>query len=411
MYLMVSHIPVYVDGKRHYTDINWQRDLVLARDWLAMPFGGLKLLAPSLPMDSVDPEVMQLSPIGLDDEIHVVPSFDPRCREKEFWLHRRRQWLDDVQRGLYRVDVIHTSASRNYRPLGFLAHNAGVRAGIATVLVGPDMDPHVTMPANIKGRLYCMAFDQFMRRALRSSSLALLKEGLVYDRYARYGRNTKPFCHSMYSMRDVLDESLLEKRLGTMSRDRPLRAVYAGRFVSRKGLRDSIAAISRIRRLGVAVEYHLYGSGPETDSLRRLATELDVEDLVHFHGFVEYSAQFISELATYDLLLFMPTEEDTPRMVYDAMAAGLPLIGTRIPFLEHRIRSDRMGVLVDIGDSSAAAEVLRQFHNEPERLKFLSRAALAGGRRHSSEEWYRRRAEWTQQAVEQHQSNRGKRYF
>jgi len=404
---MVNHIPVYVDGSRYYTDISWQRDLVLARDWLAKPFGGLKLLAPSLPLEAVDPAAMKLSPIGVDDEIHVVPSIDPRRRATEFWLRQRRQWLGDVQRELHQADVIHASACCNYRPLGFLAHNAGIRAGVPTVFLGPDMDPHVTMPTNMKGRLYCMVFDQLMRRALRGSSLALLKEGLVYDRYAKYGKNAKAFCHSMYSKHDILDETLLEKRLETLRQDRPLRAVYAGRFVPRKGLRDSMAAISRARRLGMDVEYHLYGSGPEADSLRRLAAELGIKDLVHFHGFVEYSAQFIAELATYDLLLFMPTEEDTPRMLYDAMAAGLPLVGSRIPFLEHRIKSDQMGVLVDIGDSLAAAEQLLHLCNEPERLKFLSRLALTGGKRHSSEEWYRRRAEWTQQAVERHKSNRG----
>jgi glycosyltransferase involved in cell wall biosynthesis len=268
------------------------------------------------------------------------------------------------------------------------------------------MDPHITMPANIKGRLYCMIFDQFMRSAARGADLVLLKEGLVYDRYARYGKNAKMFCHSMHTQRDVLDEAQLEKRLETLRRERPLKAVYAGRFVPRKGLRDSIATIAAARRHGVDVEFHLFGSGPEENSLRRQAADLGVEDLVRFQGFVEYGSRFIAQLATYDLLLFLPTEEDTPRMLYDAMAAGLPLVGSRIPFLDHRIKSDQMGVLVDVGDDSTADEHLRQLHEEPERLKLLSRAALAAGKRHSSEEWYQRRAEWTQQAVARHKSNR-----
>lgn len=405
---MVIHIPVYVDGGRCYTDINWQRDLLLARDWLAKSFGGLKLLAPSLPLAAVKSEVMQLSPIGHDDGIRVVPSFDPRCGDREFWLRQRRQWMDDVKRELRQTKVIHTSACNAYRPLAFMANNEGVRSGATTVLVGPDMDPHVTMPANIKGRLYCAIFDQFMRRAMQRSDLVLLKEGLVYSRYARYGENVRPFCHAMYSQRDVLDGVQLENRLATLRRDRPLRAVFAGRFVPRKGLRDSIAAIARSRQQGVKVEYHLYGSGPDEDHLRSLAARLDVEDLVHFHGFVEYSSQFIAQLAAYDLLLFMPTEEDTPRMVYDAMAAGLPLVGSRIPFLEHRVESDRMGVLVDVGDDSAAADQLRQLQENPEHLRLLSRAALSAGKRHATEEWYRLRAEWTHQAVEHRQSNRVK---
>jgi glycosyltransferase involved in cell wall biosynthesis len=407
MYLMVSHIPIYVDGSRYYTHINWQRDLVLARDWLARPFGTLKLLAPSLSLAAVDREDMQLSSIGHYDDIRVVPSFDSSCRTREFWLRQRHQWLDAVRQEVQGAEVIHVSACDVYRPLAFMAHEVGIRSGVVTVLVGPDMDPHVTMPANVKGRLYCMMFDRLMCRAIRDSDLALLKEGLVYDRYAKYGKNVKEFCHSMHSKQDILDEDLLEKRLKTLCRDRSLRAVYAGRFVLRKGLRDSIAAIARARQLGVDVEYHLYGDGPEKGSLQHLAVKLGVEDLVHFQGFVEYSSQFIAKLAAYDLLLFMPTEEDTPRMLYDAMAVGLPLLGSRIPFLEHRVKNDRMGIVVDVGDYLAAADHLHQFHEDPTQLMLMSRAALVAGKQHASEEWYKRRTEWTQEAVERHKHRRG----
>jgi glycosyltransferase involved in cell wall biosynthesis len=208
----------------------------------------------------------------------------------------------------------------------------------------------------------------------------------------------------MYSRRDVIGEAGLEARLATLGQNRPLKAVYAGRFQSRKGLHKSIAAIAEARRLGVNVEYHLYGTGPEERSLRQQVTELGLNDAVTFHGFVDYGPKFIDELGAYDLLLFLPIEEDTPRMLYDAMAAGLPLLGSGIPFLRHRVESDRMGLTTEVGNSRAAALCLEQLSNETPLLSALSRAA---GLRHSMEEWYRRRAEWTQQALERHLSKSG----
>jgi glycosyltransferase involved in cell wall biosynthesis len=400
MYLLVIHIPIYVDGDRYYTDISWQRDLVLARDWLALPFGGLKLLAPTLPIETVDELSMQLSPIGHDDGIAVVPSFDLRCRARDFWRGQRRDWRSDVQRCLAGAKVIHTSASDVYRPLAFLAHQEGIRAGVPSVFVGPDMDPHVTMTKDLKGRGYCLIFDQFMRRALRTADLALLKEGIVYDRYSRYGKNSKAFCHSMHTSNDVIDGGPLEKRLATLAVDRPLRAVYAGRFISRKGLMDSLAAVAKARQSGVRIEYHLFGGGPEEGALRQRVAELGIADSVRFRGVVAYGPHFLAEMATFDLLLFMPTEEDTPRMLFDAMAAGLPLVGSRIPFLEYRVEHDRIGTVVAIGDVNAAADCLKRLQNEPEIVKSLSRYARTAGQRHSCEQWYRRRAEWTQETVE-----------
>lgn len=398
MYLMTTHIPVYSAGDRWYTDVSWQADLLLARDWLARPFGGLTLLAPWQPVSSLGKDVMALKEIGRGDGIQVRPSFDSRCRAREFWAVHRRRWMQDLHNALPGAAVIHVSASDVFRPLAFLALEAGVSSNAATVLVGPDMDPHATVEANLRGRLYCMAFDLLMARALRAADLALLKEGLVYDRYARHGKNVRSFCHSMHSEADVIGEEHLQARLATLAEARPLRAVYAGRFVARKGLAQAIATVAAAIRAGTAIEYHLYGGGPEESRLRQQAAELGVAHCVHFHGHLPYDDKFIAELARYDLLLFLPVEEDTPRMLYDALAAGLPLVGTPIPFLAQRVARDGVGVLVASGDEAAAE--LRRLRDGPSALQALSRTARDAGSRHAREAWYRRRAEWTREACE-----------
>lgn len=403
MYLLIIHIPVFKDGNRYFTDINWKRDLMLGRDWLARPFGELVLLSPSLPMSEVDEKVMSLAPIGHVDGIRVVPSFDPRCRTRHFWLKQRKQWMVDLRREIPLADVVHAGANNVLQPLGFLAHDVAVKSGVTTVFIGPDMDPHVTQ-LGVKNQLLCLAFDYFMRCSVRSADLCLLKEGLVYDRYARFGSNSnvKAFCHSMHSSVDVIDDLRLKNRLSSLESGRRLRAVYAGRFVARKGLKDAISAIALAKQQGLNIEYHLFGNGPEEEILRRQTEDLGIRDLVRFRGFVEYDSSFLASLAEFDILLFMPTSEDTPRMLYDAMAAGLPVVGSSIPFLSHRIKTDNNGLLVQVGDSVAAASNLKRLDSEPGLLESLSWHAQDAGRRHSIEEWYRKRLEWTQQAVSQH---------
>lgn len=399
MYLLATHIPVYVDGGRTFTEISWQRDILLARDWLAPPFGQLTLLCPSLPLNASDGKTPPLVPIGEQDGVRVIPSFDLRCRARQFWLVQRRQWMADVRHELHSAKVIHCSASDVFRPLWYLAHMAGVKSHATTVLVAPDSDPHLIQLGNLKGQLVCMVFDQLLKHAAQNADLMLLKEGAVHTRYARFARNGKPFCHSMHRSQDVIEEKRLEERLATLERDRPLKAVYAGRFIAQKGMLDAIEAIACAKRKGVMVEYHFWGSGPEEATMRRQVAELGVVDLVHFHGFVEYSPQFISQLAEYDLLLFMPRVEETARVLYDAMAAGLPLLGTRIPFHAHRVAADGIGVLVDVGNSALAGDQLCRLNANRSQLIALSRAAAAAGRRHAVEQWYQRRVEWTQQAA------------
>src|SRR5262249_49669414 len=258
-----------------------------------------------------------LAPVGGSDGIEVVPSFDARCRAREFWLKHRRRWAADVRRAARSAGVVHVSAVDVYQPLAFVAYDAVRGSDAVRVVVGPDMDPHVVMRPTLRGRLYCLAFDHLLRRAVRRADLAFLKEGCVYERYARHAANARSFCHSMHADADVIAEEALEARLRTLSPRRPLRAAYAGRFVARKGLRDAVSAVAEAKRLGVGVELHLFGRGPEEEPLRQWSVARGVQDRVHFRGVLEYGAALFSELARFDLLLFMPSEEDTPRMLFD----------------------------------------------------------------------------------------------
>lgn len=153
---------------------------------------------------------MGLVPIGLDDGIRVVPSFDARSRARQFWLHDRHVWNHDIQRALVGARIFHTSACDVFRPFTFMAHSAAVRAGVLKVFVGPDMDVHATLPATLRGRLHCAVYDRWTQRALGQTQLGLLKEGLVHDRHQRFGKNVKAICHSMHAGADVIACGQLE---------------------------------------------------------------------------------------------------------------------------------------------------------------------------------------------------------
>lgn len=398
MYLLISHIPVYTNGSQTLVDISWQRDILLARDWLARPFGGLTLLAPSKSLSSADGSQLQLEPIG-GDGVTVVPSFDLDCRARRFWLTERSRWMADLRRLLPYASVTHCSASDVYKPMWYLAQQTAARSGVATVLVGPDMDPHLTVDRGFRGRLFCGVFDRLMRRAGGTADLTLLKEGAVADRYSSSATNPQTFCHSMHRRADVISQERLTQRLRSLSEPRPLRAVFAGRFVARKGVSQAIRAVAAARARGVMLEYHLYGSGPMEAELRREVEAVGVKDHVVFHGVVEYSDTFLRRLREYDLMLFLPTEEDTPRMIYDGMAAGLPFVGTRIPFLQHRVAKDGCGVLVDSGNCEHAGAALQRLATNLTLMQDLSCHAAIAGREHAVENWYQRRVDWTCEAV------------
>jgi glycosyltransferase involved in cell wall biosynthesis len=228
----------------------------------------------------------------------------------------------------------------------------------------------------------------------------MLKEGAVYDRYASHARNPKSFCHTMHRGSWVIDGEVLNARLATLSEARPLRLVYCGRFVLYKGLSDSLRVVARCRELGADVTLHLIGAGEQRRELEALVQRLGLQRQIRFFEFVPYGPEFFSMLRGYDALLYTPLQEDTARMVYDAFACGLPVLGTDTPFLKYRANLDQALVLWPIGDIEAGARVVASIDADRERLRCLSRLARLAGAHHTVEYWYGRRTDWTRELFE-----------
>ena len=111
--------------------------------------------------------------------------------------------------------------------------------------------------------------------------------------------------------------------------DRPL-LLFIGRFVRTKGLLDVVAACGGLRDAGQTFLLLCLGDGPARWEAETLVRRLKLQDQVRFFGYIpeEQTAGFY---ANCDVLLF-PTyhTEGFPMVVFNAAAAGLPIITTRI---------------------------------------------------------------------------------
>jgi len=410
MYLMATHIPIYLDGGRTYINDSWYSDLELGSRFFSRHFGPIALIGPSLPIELAD--AMHMREVGPDmPNLSLHPSIDARTRIRRFWPAAARQWQADLAPLLREASVVHASVDDPFRPMQLAAMRAALKANKPTVLIGFDMDiwdlldDKLRQMGRIEGKLHVArtaGMEFWMRHCVRRASVAMLKEGLVYDRYAPMAKNPKEFCHSMHSEADVVSEGELDERLTSLASGRPLRFAYFGRFVERKGLADAIRVLAAARGRGVDASYDLIGDGPQRHELETLAKELGIAESVRFPGSFPYGVALHERLRTYDAVLFTPTEEDTPRMVYDAFASGLPLITSDIAFLRRRADRDQASVLFEIGAIEEGATRLVELNQDRERLVSLSRKAHEAGGRHSVERWYGQRLAWTVEAVERH---------
>jgi glycosyltransferase involved in cell wall biosynthesis len=407
MYLLPIQAPLFVDGERRLVTTDWKRSLELLRDSLGGRYGPLCVLAPSLPVERA-PSAALLEELSLGrDGIEAVASIPADVRTRHYWLTHHRQWREQAESLVARADVVHAGADNLFKPLMSTAWRLAVEAGVPTVFV---QDTDIVLQERelagddalrvVRARVYGAVYERVVRSGVARSTLSLLKGRDLVQRYGPWGDNVREFHDTSHLSEHVVGDGVIAERRARAARGLPLRFVYCGRFVERKGLATSVELVARARALGANVELHLIGDGQQRAALESLARERGVAAHVHFHGPATYGPELIARLATYDALLFTPSAEDTPRMIFDAYAAGLPLVATDIAYVRERAEAEHAAVVVPRADHERAAQEIAALAADRTRLLALAPHALAAGRFHAADVWYARRAQWTFEAVE-----------
>jgi glycosyltransferase involved in cell wall biosynthesis len=420
VYLLATHIPVYLQAGEPYVEQTWLRDLELARDWLAPKFGPLVVLAPFATSSTMaNAEGYNLARVEKDSGINIVPAIPAQCSRKDYWLRHRQLWKGEFIQRVKQLKVVHAGVDDPFRPMQGLTLNLALKHQIPTVCIGPDNDFMESLSAGVqrtlpvKRRLYQQVYIRLMQRnfmdAIRRADLTLLKEGRIFDRYSGSASNPKAFCHTMYSRDDVIDEQTLDERLASLDVSRAFRLVYCGRLIERKGVLDSIDVVKHLRSQGIAATLDIVGSGAQLDEILHKIRLDQLGQWISVSEPVPYD-KVIPLLSTYDAMLFTARLDETPRIVFEAFAAGLPVVGSSIEFLAQRAAMGEPVLTAPIGDIPAIAATMERLIANKNETARKSRRARQLGLFHSVEEWYARRAEWTVEAADakrRHASRKG----
>jgi glycosyltransferase involved in cell wall biosynthesis len=99
-------------------------------------------------------------------------------------------------------------------------------------------------------------------------------------------------------------------------------------FEERKGIQDNILAVMELLNKGYDIYYDIYGNGAYENKLKQLVDVNHLADHISFKGFL-HNEDVIDTLSKYDLFS-LPSWEEAFGVVYlEALAAGIPAIGTQ----------------------------------------------------------------------------------
>jgi glycosyltransferase involved in cell wall biosynthesis len=118
-------------------------------------------------------------------------------------------------------------------------------------------------------------------------------------------------------------------------------------------------------------ELWLVGDGPRLEEVRDLCRRLLPPDRVRFLPPREDLRPLLHQAS---LLVLSSRTEALPNVVLEAMAAGLPVVATRVGGVPELVRPGRTGWLVDPGDAPGLAAALCQVLGDPDTRQAMGRA-------------------------------------
>lgn len=162
------------------------------------------------------------------------------------------------------------------------------------------------------------------------------------------------------------DGADIKRQLGIRSDARVL--VTVGGLCERKGFHRVIECLPSLRRSWPDLHYLIVGGpsgeGDWTGRLRRMVSELQLQNSVHFLGSVAQD-KLKSVLSAADVFVLATRNEGWANVILEAMACGLPVVATDVGGNREVVSSENVGCIVPFGDSAALEAGIDTALNKP----------------------------------------------
>jgi glycosyltransferase involved in cell wall biosynthesis len=348
---IVYHMPFWQDAEGSL----WEAEGSFARyvDSLAPYFDEISLCVPVFS----SPQMSGTRLHARNVRLAPLPYFDgPR-----HFYPRLPSMIARIARWVPQIDILHC---RVPTPAAYPAFVVARMLGkpIFLLVVGDLAALLPSMPyRGVRKRLWAgytaveeWAIQRMARRALTFANGAALTR-----------KHDRPGSRVVETKTTTIDAGNLGSRVDTCAGS-PIRLLTVSRIDPRKGLRCLPAAIAMLRSSGADVTLDIIGppvgrpGEVEGDALDADAARLGVRDRVRCVGAVALQ-ELLLRYRDYDAFV-LPTlpGEGIPRVLLEAMAAGLPVIATRVSGIPSLITHEANGLLMDASTAEEVAGAVRR---------------------------------------------------
>jgi len=229
-----------------------------------------------------------------------------------------------------------------------------------------------------------VAFEEWALRYMTTRALTFANGASLREKHERQGARVIETKTTTLSAADV------STRTDTCTGP-AIRLLTVSRIDPRKGLRALPALVAALVKAGLNATCDIVGppigliGESESDAIEAAAADAGVAGRVRLHGPIALD-HLMPMYRDYDLFI-LPTRpgEGIPRVLLEAMAAGLPIVTTRVAGITSLITHDENGLLVDEASSEQLLAAVRRLVDTPSLRQRVIQGGYATAHAHTLE--------------------------
>lgn len=208
----------------------------------------------------------------------------------------------------------------------------------------------------ILGAFYSALIHSIERLVLDRADAIISVSPIALEEYPQY--------RSKIFLKPVLTPALdkyRHKKLNEKKLRKFFHLFFAGRLEPEKGVDLLLEALVGLE----GVKCSIAGDGSMKDRLKEKAIELQLQDIIDFHGLLQQDRLFVL-MEKSDALVLPSYYEYTPNVLIEATVIGLPVIASDVGGVRYLIENGKTGLLFKNGDKNDFRKKILFLKNNPD---------------------------------------------
>lgn len=207
-------------------------------------------------------------------------------------------------------------------------------------------------PGNVKEGIIGFAGESLINRLIANLSDYFSR---FQGKYSKANSFVSEYCKTLYESKNPSfvfssfnSGEIRQKKIGYKNvQESSLRLVSVGRLEREKGHYILLQAMVELKKEGVNSTLVLVGDGSEMHRLKSFSKDQEID--VCFLGAVTDRNLLFNTVVACDVFVIPSLTEGMPRALLEAMAIGMPCIGSRVSGVPEVLEDDSMAMAGDVG--------------------------------------------------------------